>query len=84
MGDILGLGITHYPSFLPGQSGPSSLRRLLQDPGLAEKYRTPDGWPDAMRREWGDDEGAAYAEQAPAWPVASCARAHAETRQSDP
>ena len=63
MGDILGLGITHYPSFLPGQSGPSSLRRLLQDPGLPEEYRTPDGWPEAMRREWGDDEGAAYAEQ---------------------
>jgi hypothetical protein len=63
MGEILGLGITHYPSFLPRQPGPSSLRRLLKDPGLPERYRTPDGWPETMRREWGDDEGAAFAEQ---------------------
>ncbi len=63
MGDILGLGITHYPSFLLRQAGPSSLRRLLRDPGLPERYRTPDGWPETMRREWSDDEGAAFADQ---------------------
>lgn len=63
MAEILGLGITHYPSFLPARPGPSSLLRLLKDPGLPERYRTPDGWPETMRREWGDDEGTAFAER---------------------
>jgi len=63
MGDILGLGITHYPSFLPRTAAPGSLRRLLQDPGLPEQLRTPEGWPDLMRREWGDDNGVTFAEQ---------------------
>jgi hypothetical protein len=63
MSEILGLGITHYPGFTPRLAGPGSLRRLLKDPGLPERYRTADGWPDDMRREWGNDEGAAFAEQ---------------------
>ena len=63
MGDILGLGITHYPGLMPLKARPGSLRRLLQDPGLPERYRTPAGWPEDMRREWADDEGAASAEQ---------------------
>lgn len=63
MSDILGLGITHYPGLLPRLARPGSLRNLLQDPGLPEQYRTPDGWPEAMRNEWGSDEGATFAEQ---------------------
>lgn len=63
MGDILGLGITHYPGLTPLKARPGSLRRLLQDPGLPEACRTPAGWPEVMRREWADDEGAAHAEQ---------------------
>jgi hypothetical protein len=61
--DILGIGITHYPSFLPQETAPGSLRRVLKDPGLPERYRTPEGWPDLMRKEWGDDEGRAFADQ---------------------
>ena len=63
MADILGLGITHYPGLAPLKARPGSLRRLLQDPGLPEHLRTPDGWPEVMRREWADDEGAAFAER---------------------
>jgi hypothetical protein len=33
------------------------LRRVLKDPALPESYRRPEGWPEAMRREWGADEG---------------------------
>jgi hypothetical protein len=62
MGEILGLGITHYPALTARAAAPVSLRRLLQDPGLPQRYRTPDGWPEIMRREWGEDEGAAFAE----------------------
>ena len=36
---------------------------MLQNPGLAEKYRHIEGWPAGMRAEWGDDEGVAAARQ---------------------
>jgi hypothetical protein len=62
MGAILGLGMTHVP-LLAGRDEDMSriLRRVLQDPDLPPRYRTPDGWPEAMRREWGADEGLAAA-----------------------
>ncbi len=63
MSEILGVGITHYPGLIPRLARPGSLRNLLQDPGLPERYRTPDGWPGSMRREWAGDEGAAFAER---------------------
>jgi hypothetical protein len=61
MGEILGLGITHYPGFRPRTPGPVSLLRLLKDPGLDPKHRLPQNWPELMRREWAADEGAAFA-----------------------
>ena len=63
MSDILGLGITHYPGLIPRFAQPGSLRKLLQDPGLPARYRSAEGWPEVMRREWADDEGAAFAER---------------------
>lgn len=58
MAEILGLGITHHPAFArPEPFLGGVMRRVLQDPGLPERYRTPDGWPEAMRREWGADSG---------------------------
>jgi hypothetical protein len=62
MGEILGLGMTHYPP-LTGldQNMATILRRVLQDPGLPERYRDPANWPAPMRREYGDDGGAASA-----------------------
>jgi hypothetical protein len=61
MGEILGLGITHQPALVARDVKPQSLPLILQDPGLPEPLRTPDGWPEAMRREWGDDEGRSFA-----------------------
>src|SRR5262249_48280991 len=62
MGDILAVGITHYPP-LAGRDEMMSwiLKRMLQNPRLPEKRRTPDGWPPAMREEWGEDQGMAAA-----------------------
>lgn len=60
MAEILGLGITHQPPLTAGKVRPGSLVQSLKDPGVPEEYRTPDGWPDAMRREWGDDEGVSH------------------------
>jgi hypothetical protein len=62
MGEILAAGITHYPP-LAGRDEAMSwiLKRMLQNPHLPEQYRRSEGWPEAMRREWGDDEGVAAA-----------------------
>ena len=62
MDEILGLGMTRYPP-LTGldQNMADILRRVLQDPGLPERYREPTGWPAPMRSEYGNDGGAASA-----------------------
>jgi len=60
--EILGLGMTHQPPLSGGKGiKPRALTLTLQDPGLPEHLRVPSGWPERMRREWGDDEGATHA-----------------------
>jgi len=62
MGEILGLGLTHYPPLIGTDANMAGiLRTVLKDPGLPEKYRDPASWPAAMRREYGDDGGTASA-----------------------
>jgi hypothetical protein len=58
MADILALGISHYPP-LHGHDERMAwiLKRMLQNPGLPQALRTPAGWPEPMRAEWGNDEG---------------------------
>src|SRR5262245_36197106 len=58
MGQVLGLGVTHFPPL----SGPDEnlgriLKRALDDPAIPERLRRPDGWPAAMREEYGSDAG---------------------------
>lgn len=62
MGEILGLGVTHYPGLVAqDQNMTAILRQVLADPGLPERYRDPASWPEPLRREYGDDEGKAAA-----------------------
>jgi hypothetical protein len=62
MGEILGLGLTHYPPLIGlDENMAGILRTVLKDPGLPERYRDPAGWPAAMRREYGEDGGKASA-----------------------
>ncbi|MFT3801989.1 MAG: hypothetical protein QM766_12305 [Burkholderiaceae bacterium] len=62
MAELLTLGITHYPPLTgPDKSMAGILKRMLANPNLPKALRTPDGWPSAMREEWGSDEGAAAA-----------------------
>ncbi len=62
MGEILGLGLTHYPPLIGlDENMAGILRTVLEDPGLPERYRDPAGWPEAMRREYGADGGTASA-----------------------
>jgi hypothetical protein len=58
MGEILGLGVTHSPPMLGvAENMGRAFRQALADPGLPERLREPGGWPEALRREWGDDGG---------------------------
>src|ERR1700712_5994375 len=58
MAEILVLGISHYPPLAgPDDRMCTILRRMLQNPDLPPRLRTPDGWPEPMQAEWGDDEG---------------------------
>ena len=62
MAEILALGISHYPPLAgPDERLGFILRRMLQNPRLPAALREPAGWPDAMRAEWGADEGLAAA-----------------------
>ena len=62
MGEILGLGMTHYPPLIGTDENMAGiLRAVLKDPGLPERYRDPANWPEAMRREYGNDGGTASA-----------------------
>ena len=62
MAEILALGISHYPP-LAGTDERMSwiLKRMLQNPKLPAALRTPAGWPEPMRAEWGNDEGTSSA-----------------------
>ena len=62
MAEILALGISHYPPLAsPDERMAFILKRMLQNPKLPENLRTPDGWPEEARRQWGNDEGASAA-----------------------
>jgi hypothetical protein len=58
MGEILGIGTTHYPGAVNNPENFSGIvRSVLGDPALPEKYRDRANWPAPMREEYGDDEG---------------------------
>jgi len=62
MGEILGLGVTHYPPLAGVDENMAGiLRSILADPGLPEEFRDPVTWPAPMREEYGEDGGTAAA-----------------------
>jgi hypothetical protein len=76
MGEILGLGMTHYPGLAARDEDMTGiLRQVLADPGLPERDRDPANWPEALRREYGTDQGKAAAERHRAALVANFRRA---------
>lgn len=62
MSDFLALGMTHYP-LLAGTDDHMAglLRWTLTDPDIPEAEKDPVNWPEAMRAEWGHDQGRAAA-----------------------
>jgi hypothetical protein len=62
MGEILGLGVTHYPPLAGRDENMARiLERVLKDPALPEPFRQPEGWPAPMRAQFGADRGLAAA-----------------------
>jgi hypothetical protein len=59
MGEILGIGATHYPpGLVPDEYKPWPLARMLHtDPRIPVHLKDPANWPEPMQAEWGDDEG---------------------------
>jgi hypothetical protein len=65
MGEILGLGLTHSPSFIrPDEDKDSSLMRTLRNNNkIPPEMKNPTNWPEPMRIEFGEDEGVASAKR---------------------
>jgi hypothetical protein len=63
MGQILGLGMTHYPNLSTQGNMCLRIKRCLEDPRLAEKFRSPENWHPTMREQWGNDEGKAHSDK---------------------
>jgi hypothetical protein len=62
MTDILGLGLTHFPGLAMIDTEMTHfLRNTLTRGDVPRALADPANWPEAMRREWADDQGAAAA-----------------------
>jgi hypothetical protein len=58
MGEVLALGVTHYPPLMgPDADMAWVLEWTLDDPDLPPSLTAPEGWPKAMRAEYGSDRG---------------------------
>jgi hypothetical protein len=59
MAEILGIGMTHFPGLLGvDEPGSSSLARVLKyNTRIPDAKKDPSTWPEAMRLEFGDDDG---------------------------
>ena len=63
MGQIFGLGITHYPGLSYKGNLTRRIKLLLADPLLPEHLRSTDNWHPTMREQWSNDEGWRHSEQ---------------------
>jgi hypothetical protein len=55
MGEILGVGVTHYPGLIqPDEQMAGLLNRTLNSDQVPEHLKDPKSWPAQMREEWKD------------------------------
>ena len=59
MGEILGLGLSHYPGpMVPVKYWPAMLSRNVEHGRIKKDlFDDKSRWPAEMRAEWGNDEG---------------------------
>lgn len=62
MGQILGLGITHYPNLAASVNMSWRMQQALEDPALPERLRSVENWPAPMRAQWGSDRGQTHSD----------------------
>jgi hypothetical protein len=59
MGEVLGIGCTHYPGLLRGPKGYTGTTRfLLGNPVVSDRMRDMANWPEGARDEWDNQEEA--------------------------
>jgi hypothetical protein len=63
MGQILGLGITHYPNLAADLNMCWRTRKCLEDTTLPARFRCVDEWPPAACAQWGSDFGLAHSDR---------------------
>ncbi|MGD0084686.1 MAG: extradiol ring-cleavage dioxygenase [Acidimicrobiales bacterium] len=60
MGDLLFVGVTHYPPLnLPDSEMAGLLRFALDDPSIPAQHKDPSSWPESMRDEWANYDASA-------------------------
>ncbi len=85
MGEILGLGLSHYPPLCGmDEDMAHPLRTTLSDESIPAAHRHPSSWPAAMQSEWGDDEGRSAAAHHRSELVQAFARIRAALDDFDP
>ena len=84
MGQILGLGITHYPNLSWKGNMSRRIRMCLNDRELPERLRSPENWHPTMREQWGADEGLAHSERHRADLIANLRKIRAEIEAFNP
>jgi len=58
MGEILGIGTSHYPGpMVPDSYMAAFLRNALESPRVPDQLKKVASWPRPMQLEWGRDEG---------------------------
>jgi hypothetical protein len=63
MGQILGLGITHYPGLAAQANMTWRTQKALEDPALPERLRLVENWHPTMREQWSSDRGQAHSDE---------------------
>ena len=63
MGQILGLGITHYPNLAAQLNMSWRFQKCMEDPTLPERFRAPANWSATAREQWGEDQGQKHSDR---------------------
>ena len=64
MGEILGIGVSHYPPLqLQPQTYAGVLRAVLRSPLIPPEMKNPENWPEPMHVEYSNEETVAYQHQ---------------------
>lgn len=61
MGEILGLGLSHFPGMRRTLDGPPGPNNGMRRPDVPDEWKDRANWPPRMLEQLGDDEGAAHA-----------------------